>query len=180
MLSHHGHRYLHRRLHDRWRWYWHLMHHWHLSWGGISKHGFWAANNLSAADPCRSPLTSFLNAYEIDTALITPKAEKVSYNNFSSTSESKFPMNTLAPTSSIICIIFSKKFNKTITLIFKIACNDRQNYKNSNVIEHIKLKTDKTKIYTLMLLYRPSVTVCYSVVLFIDNTITVQVLVKGK
>lgn len=30
---------------------------------------------------------------------ITPNAEKVSYNNFSSTSESKFPINTFAPTS---------------------------------------------------------------------------------
>lgn len=30
---------------------------------------------------------------------ITPKAEKVSYNNFSSTSESKLPINTFAPTS---------------------------------------------------------------------------------
>lgn len=30
---------------------------------------------------------------------ITPNAENVSYNNFSSTSGSKFPMNTFAPTS---------------------------------------------------------------------------------
>lgn len=30
---------------------------------------------------------------------MTPKAEKVSYNNFSSTSGSKLPIKTLAPTS---------------------------------------------------------------------------------
>ena len=33
---------------------------------------------------------------------ITPKAEKVSYNNFSSISGSRFPMNTLAPTSRFL------------------------------------------------------------------------------
>ena len=42
------------------------------SWWGRSAwdSGFWAASSLSAADPCRSPLESFLNAYEMEMALL--------------------------------------------------------------------------------------------------------------
>lgn len=100
------------------------------------------ASNRSAADPCRSPLESFLNAYDTEigrlhkycpfiasiaasdasklaklinakplefpvsgsliilgVCKITPNAENVSYNNFSSTSGSRLPMNIFAPTS---------------------------------------------------------------------------------
>merc|ERR1719150_3650928 len=42
------------------------------SWWGRSAwdSGFWAASSRSAADPCRSPLESFLNAYEMEMALL--------------------------------------------------------------------------------------------------------------
>ena len=40
-------------------------------WGrSVWASGFWAAKSLSAADPCRSPLESFLNAYEIVIGLL--------------------------------------------------------------------------------------------------------------
>lgn len=42
------------------------------SWWGLSvgKSGFCAANSLSAAVPCLSPLASFLKAYETDIGLL--------------------------------------------------------------------------------------------------------------
>ena len=42
------------------------------SWWGRSAwdSGFWAASSLSAAEPCLSPLESFLKAYEMEMALL--------------------------------------------------------------------------------------------------------------
>ena len=42
------------------------------SWWGLSAwdSGFWAASSLSAAEPCLSPLESFLKAYEMEMALL--------------------------------------------------------------------------------------------------------------